>query len=71
MGLLLTAYSKILAMNYQIKDGWAKFQDGVIYSPGEISLLNGLNDEEIRGAHMAKRLMYGTIVPYNKQMERL
>ena len=46
---------------------WAKFDDGTVYSPDELQAITGKSSETIKQLHMAKSMMRGTIMDYNKE----
>ena len=65
--------SDTLGMDYETKKDkcgctWCRFSDGITYSPDELEIIAGSNDDMIKSLHKAKDIMGGTVVKLNKGM---
>ena len=65
--------SETLGMEYETREDncgctWCRFSDGITYSPQELEIISGSNDDMIKSVHKAKDIMGGTVVKLNKGM---
>ena len=63
-------HSKTLQQTFETRaddngDMWVRFSDGVIYSPHETRLLNGVSDSLMRSVHLSKQLLGGKVIEYD------
>ena len=56
--------SEIIGKRYQVRQGWVKFEDGVIYSPKEIELIRCLVDEQKKQVHTVKNIFGGEVIKH-------